>query len=473
MPGPLGFQKPKNATLIYSPQVGRGGHQVIGYSVPSPYGTATYDNNGTPTNNASKHVLADYKKAHPSSGGGLFGSITSGISDFIQDPAKATTQALQPVEKTVNYIGAHPEAQAAIALAVAVPVVGSAIGAELVAAGIVTSEASAAVIGTAIASASAQVAQGVPVEQAVTNATVSAGISTLSPYESAQLNKIIKSPAVTNAIVSTAASGIASAAAGGSKEDIEKSMVAGLAGSSASSLYSGAAGVDPSTSTAAKTIGGAASGAVKGGTEGAVMGGLSSAASSLGSDLSKKDTAPLPTDQVAALQGAQVLDESGQPVGGADIPAANPMAQDPAQQAAAASAAGSEKGAFLPSTTDQQVMDLIAADPNQSAAETARLARKEAELAAAEVTTPAETTKTTEGSKYTPSLFISSYKSPKAQAATTVLGNALGTTGSTTGSTTGLTAERGAGEIEGQGTGGKRKKVWNEESLKLKDALGV
>ena len=43
----------------------------------------------------------------------------------------------------------------------------------------------------------------------------------------------------------------------------------------------------------------------------------------------------------------------------------------------------------------------------------------------------------------------------------------------TTGTTVGLTGERGAGEIEGQGTGGKRKDVWNEASLRLKDALGI
>ena len=43
----------------------------------------------------------------------------------------------------------------------------------------------------------------------------------------------------------------------------------------------------------------------------------------------------------------------------------------------------------------------------------------------------------------------------------------------TTGATTGLTAERGAGEIETKETGKKRKNVWNEASLRLKDALGV
>ena len=47
-----------------------------------------------------------------------------------------------------------------------------------------------------------------------------------------------------------------------------------------------------------------------------------------------------------------------------------------------------------------------------------------------------------------------------------VLSQALGTT-------TGLTASRGAGEIEDPSTGKKKRKVWNEETLRLKDALGV
>jgi len=43
----------------------------------------------------------------------------------------------------------------------------------------------------------------------------------------------------------------------------------------------------------------------------------------------------------------------------------------------------------------------------------------------------------------------------------------------TTGTTTGLTGTSGAGEIEGKESGKKRSNVWNEESLRLKDALGV
>jgi len=70
---------------------------------------------------------------------------------------------------------------------------------------------------------------------------------------------------------------------------------------------------------------------------------------------------------------------------------------------------------------------------------------------------------------YKPNLFILSGTKPKpppSKTPTSTLSQALGTT-------TGLTSSRGAGEIEGPSTGKKRKKVWNEETLRLKDALGV
>jgi hypothetical protein len=70
---------------------------------------------------------------------------------------------------------------------------------------------------------------------------------------------------------------------------------------------------------------------------------------------------------------------------------------------------------------------------------------------------------------YKPDLFILGGKKPKApptKSSDSVLSQALGTT-------TGLTASRGAGEIEDPSTGKKKRKVWNEETLRLKDALGV
>ena len=62
---------------------------------------------------------------------------------------------------------------------------------------------------------------------------------------------------------------------------------------------------------------------------------------------------------------------------------------------------------------------------------------------------------------------------PKIPGAPSAGGSAPVTQGTATGTTVGLTGERGAGEIEGKETGQARKNVWNEASLRLKDALGV
>ena len=128
-----------------------------------------------------------------------------------------------------------------------------------------------------------------------------------------------------------------------------------------------------------------------------------------------------------------------------DIPAADPMSQDPAQKAA-----------------DKQILDLISETPTEDQAE--EVAPDGTEKGAYLPDSGTDTKTTT----YKPDLFTTTYLSPKtrtAAAPTSALGSALGTTG--------LTSYRGAGEIEGTGTGKPRKKVWNEESLKLKDALGV
>jgi len=62
---------------------------------------------------------------------------------------------------------------------------------------------------------------------------------------------------------------------------------------------------------------------------------------------------------------------------------------------------------------------------------------------------------------------------PKVPGAPSAGGSAPIEQGVSTGTTTGLTSFRGEGEIESKETGKARKDVWNEESLRLKDALGV
>ena len=69
-------------------------------------------------------------------------------------------------------------------------------------------------------------------------------------------------------------------------------------------------------------------------------------------------------------------------------------------------------------------------------------------------------------------LFITGGVAPKISSGQ-VLAQVLGVQPYTSLPTTGLTAARGAGEIESSETGGKRQNVWNEASLRLKDALGL
>ena len=86
-------------------------------------------------------------------------------------------------------------------------------------------------------------------------------------------------------------------------------------------------------------------------------------------------------------------------------------------------------------------------------------------------TTPATPIVSTQAKPYSPELFIYGGGSPS------TLSRSLGTEIQAPyypgAAAQGLTAERGAGEIEGTETGKKRKNVWNEASLRLKDALGL
>jgi len=350
-------------------------------------------------------------------------AASKAVADFSADPSKATTNLLQPVEKTVNYISAHPEVQLAIALAAAAPFTSTQIAGYLATYGVGESAALAA--GSAITNITIQVAQGVPIEKATENALVDVAVSGVSSEVQQQIGKVISSPGVTNAITSTVSSGLATAAKGGSQADVEKAMTAGLAGSTASTIYKEA--VDSSSEVMSKAVGGAASGAVTGGTEGAVLGGLSSAASALAQPSKKEPPSPEPPpvapplDQTAAEDARLARQET------VAVKSEQPPAVEPKQ------------GAYLPDS-------------------------------ATTPTAPTDTTTTTTATPSKSDIFTSVYITPKSKvggsASTEALSQALGTT-------TGLTAARGAGEIEGTGTGGQRKKVWNEESLKLKDALGV
>jgi hypothetical protein len=170
------------------------------------------------------------------------------------------------------------DALAGVALAYALPGIGTFLATEL---GV------SAAVGTALASTAVQVAQGASFEDALKNATVNAIVNTGSNAVATEINNVIKNPAVTNAVVSAGASAVKTAAAGGSASDIANNIGAAIAGSATSSATG--------SNVAGSTVGGAVSGGV--------TGALSGAASALGQDAAR-DTST--TTGTSADPGIQV-----------------------------------------------------------------------------------------------------------------------------------------------------------------------
>jgi hypothetical protein len=166
-----------------------------------------------------------------------------------------------------------------IALSFALPGMGSAIGAQLTAAGLTVSTATATAIGTAMASTAIQMAQGVDFETALKNATVNAIIQTGSPSVATEINKLVKIPQVSDAITSAGASALKTAAAGGSAADIERNMIGAIAGSATASA------------TGSNIAGAAVGGGVTGGAEGALTGAAGAYASQLENERIAKEKA--------------------------------------------------------------------------------------------------------------------------------------------------------------------------------------
>jgi len=213
-------------------------------------------------------------------GGGLFGDVGKFFASI--DPSTAISRELtnlyQPVEKAitagveeVSKALSTDDAKKAMAIAAAyyLPGVGSALGQSLVTQGLITGAAIpyAAAIGTALASTGASVAQGVPFDTALTNATVNAVTSTGSQSVAGYISKLGASPEVANAVTSVGASGLATAAKGGSAADIERNMTGALAGSTITSM------------TGDRITGAAVGGQITGGTTGALLGAAGAAGS--------------------------------------------------------------------------------------------------------------------------------------------------------------------------------------------------
>jgi len=393
-------------------------------------------------------------------GGGFFGGFLPGIAET----SSMVSQALST-----------DDAKKAMAVGAAffVPGVGAAIGKSLVTAGVITGAAVpyAAAIGTAIASTATQTAQGVPLDQALGNSVTSAVVSTGAPGIAKDINALVKSPAVADAITSAGASAFKTAVAGGSSADIERNMTAALAGSTASSLYTEAAQAE--TAATGRTIGAAIGGGITGGTMGAALG--------VAGELGRPEATPARPPQLAEVDTGTVSDvptlteilvtapREAPDIGDTSI--ISPDTSISPRDRAVIDAAGI---AEVPSLKEVTVTAKPEAPPIEetSIIDPISISDKPPEK---DVSVEEEEPTPEKKDGYKPDLFIYGGKAPKTPGRqTTDLGTTLQAPFYPT-STLGqaLTGYRGAGEIEGKKSGKPRQNVWNEESLRLKDALGL
>jgi hypothetical protein len=330
---------------------------------------------------------------------------------------------------------------AAVGAAFALPGVGAALAAEL---GV------SATVGTAIASVAVQTTQGVDFETAVKNATTNAVVQTGSPAVANDIAKTLNNnPGLADAITSAGSSVVSTLAKGGNLDEAIKNAGAAVAASGASQA------------TDDRAIGAAVGGGITGGTAGA----LTSAAGELGR--------PSTTDK--GTQVASAGDITSTPgvvsdVGVVDIPGLRPKETTIADTniqitdtipSAKSDAAPSRKEAPVEITAQKLPTDISKTD-----------IQTVSDVPAKEDTTQ-PSTKEAGATPTTSNLFVFSGQYPTTSSP---LSRALGTTlqapGGTPTATTGLTSERAPGEIEGE-EGLNRQNVWNEASLRLKDALGI
>lgn len=270
--------------------------------------------------------------------------------------------------------------------------------------------------GTAIASAAVQAANGGDINQIATAAAAGYAGGYAGQYAGSQALAAGASPQLADIAASASSSAASTALQGGSPEDVLKAAGAG---------------------SIASEVGGQTGSKILGSVAGQ-------------SALERKP------EQIAISVGEQALgDYLKSPTFDTPPPVQAPLDQTAAEDARLArqeaKIAGSEKGAYMPEGSFVAPVE----EPKQGA------------YLPSEPSSKMNVIPETSPGQYAYSFTNLPAKPRTGSAASTqALGQALGTT-------TGLTAFRDAGEIEGTGSGKPRRKVWNEESLKLKDALGV
>jgi len=193
------------------------------------------------------------------------------------------------------------------ALSFALPGIGSLIGDLLVENELLplALEQYATDIGMGIASTAAQVAQGVPLDKAVTNSMVNGIVNVGSVEYAKDLAKVIGNNKVSDMVMSAAASAVKTAAVGGTEQDIVNNMTAGLAGSASSIALQDAFELSKTTG---RIIGQAVAGQMLNGEIGALQGALSELGAQANSKTGIFKTTSTDTGTDALSQDKSVLD---------------------------------------------------------------------------------------------------------------------------------------------------------------------
>jgi len=193
-----------------------------------------------------------------SGGGGVFGAISNAATNLFQPAEQTINQAAVQLDKDLS-LSQNAPLIAAIALSVAAPGVGSAIGQQMITAGLLPAATSAAVataVGTGIANAALQVAQGKSPEEALKAGVIGAAGGAVGSYlvgDPGAINNFVSSTstnllagkppvdAVTSGIISsgaglaggTVAQGTGSAVAGQVAAGTTAGLLAGQTGEQA------------------------------------------------------------------------------------------------------------------------------------------------------------------------------------------------------------------------------------------------
>jgi hypothetical protein len=360
------------------------------------------------------------------------------------------------VENTVKQVAANPITQ--VALIYYMPTIAASLGPYLTA----VPAAYQTAVASALASTALQVAQGVPLKDALQSAAVNATVNTGAPQVSTYITSLGATPQVADALTSIGASAAKTAANGGSKDDIERNMLGALTGSTMTSALQ-EANTSPDVS---RVFGATAGGAVVGGTSGAISGAAGELGGQAARDEAAKNKALEDAKKGIASADTGTVSDSGQQLG--EVVVTSKKETDPTVQDTNIILSD---GSIKPKTTIPALSPVTVTAPKEPTTvqdtdiilpETTVKGTPETDVSSQEGKPPVD-----EQGKYKPSLFI--YGG-------TTLGSSLKTQAPfypLAGTSGGLTSTRGAGELESKETGKPRQNVWNEESLRLKDALGV